>query len=81
MFRALKEPFKNSLVLLFSLQVLRLVSSLNQLNQTPSQNAETWSCGPLEVTSSLATHLYREDVHPSVTDLSRTYVREEASRS
>ncbi|XP_039672275.1 myb-related protein A-like [Perca fluviatilis] len=39
-------------------------------------NAETWSCGPKEVTSSLATCLYREDGDPSVIDLSRSYVRQ-----
>ncbi|XP_044075509.1 myb-related protein B-like isoform X2 [Siniperca chuatsi] len=37
------------------------------------ENPETWSRGLKEVTSSLSTCLYRDDVDPSVIDLSRSY--------
>ncbi|XP_040002089.1 transcriptional activator Myb-like [Xiphias gladius] len=47
---------------------------MEALNQTSSQNVETWNRSPKEVTSSLPTCLYREDADPSVVDLSRTYV-------
>ncbi|XP_075933581.1 uncharacterized protein LOC142933374 [Anarhichas minor] len=52
-------------------------SSLSMCELTASvelMEANTWSCGPKEVTSSLSTCLDREEADPSVMDLSRSYV-------
>ncbi|XP_031734011.1 transcription factor MYB3R-2-like, partial [Anarrhichthys ocellatus] len=52
-------------------------SSLSMCELTASvelMEANTWSCGPKEVTSSLSTCLDREEADPSVMDLSGSYV-------